>query len=106
MRLVCSKQHDPQAMGSAITYARRYALQSAMFIPAVDDDGEKAMEAIREDDRAVDRQASRERQSKFVGKQQPVQVSDPSDIERVNMELELQRKPHGNSRKKSETSSV
>jgi hypothetical protein len=35
---------DPQAQGSAITYARRYALQSMLFIPAEDDDGEGAMQ--------------------------------------------------------------
>jgi len=34
---------DPQAAGSAVTYARRYALQSAFGIPSVDDDGEAAM---------------------------------------------------------------
>jgi len=34
---------DPQAAGSAITYARRYALQAMAGIPAVDDDGESAM---------------------------------------------------------------
>tara|TARA_R110000803_G_scaffold56920_2_gene114496 strand:+ start:3608 stop:4195 length:588 start_codon:yes stop_codon:yes gene_type:complete len=34
---------DPQAAGAAITYARRYALQSIAGIPAEDDDGESAM---------------------------------------------------------------
>lgn len=34
---------DPQGAGSAITYARRYALQAMAGIPAVDDDGEAAM---------------------------------------------------------------
>ena len=34
---------DPQAEGSAITYARRYGLQSMLFLPAEDDDGETAM---------------------------------------------------------------
>jgi len=34
---------DPQAAGSAITYARRYALQAMAGIPAVDDDAESAM---------------------------------------------------------------
>lgn len=34
---------DPQAAGSAITYARRYALQAMSGIPAVDDDAEMAM---------------------------------------------------------------
>ena len=34
---------DPQAAGSAITYARRYALQAICGVPAVDDDAEMAM---------------------------------------------------------------
>jgi len=34
---------DPQAAGSAITYARRYALQALFGIPAVDDDAESSM---------------------------------------------------------------
>ena len=40
--LACKKQ-DPQAMGSAITYARRYSYQSVLGIPSEDDDGEKPM---------------------------------------------------------------
>jgi len=39
--LKCVK-HDPQGMGSAITYARRYGLQSAAGIPSEDDDGNAA----------------------------------------------------------------
>ena len=34
---------DPQGVGSALTYARRYAQMSALNMPAVDDDGERAM---------------------------------------------------------------
>lgn len=34
---------DPQASGSAITYARRYALQSIAGIPTADDDAESSM---------------------------------------------------------------
>lgn len=34
---------DPQAAGSAITYARRYALQAIAGIPTADDDAEAAM---------------------------------------------------------------
>lgn len=41
--IVCSKPNDPQAQGSAITYARRYGLQSLLFIPTEDDDAERAM---------------------------------------------------------------
>lgn len=44
MQITCSKVNDPQAYGSAVTYARRYSLQSMAFIPSVDDDGEGAME--------------------------------------------------------------
>lgn len=39
---------DPQAAGSAITYARRYALQSLMGLPAADDDAEFAMARLEE----------------------------------------------------------
>jgi len=42
---------DPQAAGAAITYARRYALQSMAGIPVADDDAESAM--IRGDDKIV-----------------------------------------------------
>ena len=34
---------DPQGVGSALTYARRYAQMAALNMPAVDDDGERAM---------------------------------------------------------------
>ena len=37
-------KNDPQSVGSAITYARRYSLQAAAGIPSGDDDGEKAMD--------------------------------------------------------------
>jgi hypothetical protein len=39
--LKCAKV-DPQGMGSAITYARRYGLQAACGIPSEDDDGNAA----------------------------------------------------------------
>jgi hypothetical protein len=42
-KIVAVKQNDPQAYGSAISYARRYGLQAFFNIGAVDDDGEKAM---------------------------------------------------------------
>jgi hypothetical protein len=34
--------HDPQKLGSAITYAKRYALQALFALPSEDDDGNKA----------------------------------------------------------------
>jgi len=39
--LTCAKD-DPQGMGSAITYARRYSLQAAAGVPSEDDDGNRA----------------------------------------------------------------
>ena len=44
-------KRDPQAAGSALTYARRYALQSMAGIPTADDDAESAV--IRGDDKKV-----------------------------------------------------
>lgn len=41
--IVCKEQNNPQALGSAISYARRYGLQSMVFIPAEDDDGNSAV---------------------------------------------------------------
>lgn len=41
--VVVSKQNDPQSVGSATTYARRYGLQAMVTMTASDDDGETAM---------------------------------------------------------------
>ncbi len=38
-------KQDPQAAGSAITYARRYALQAIAGIPSEDDDGNAAVKS-------------------------------------------------------------
>lgn len=43
---------DPQAAGAAITYARRYALQSMAGVPSTDDDGETAMQRAKVNDLA------------------------------------------------------
>jgi ERF superfamily len=40
--IVLLEKATPQGQGSAITYARRYALQSMCFIPAEDDDANQA----------------------------------------------------------------
>jgi hypothetical protein len=41
---ICPKSNDPQGVGSAITYARRYGLAAIVGVIQVDDDGEKAMD--------------------------------------------------------------
>ncbi|NJL54144.1 ERF family protein [bacterium] len=43
--LMLTKQ-DPQTMGSALTYARRYALAAMVGVVQSDDDGEKAMDGV------------------------------------------------------------
>ena len=43
LKLRTLKENDMQAYGSSISYARRYGLQSMVFIPAVDDDAESTM---------------------------------------------------------------
>jgi len=46
--VVVAKERDPQALGSAITYAKRYGLQAIVGVPAdVDDDGESAMGRVQ-----------------------------------------------------------
>lgn len=51
--LKCAKV-DPQGMGSAITYARRYGLQSAVGIPSEDDDGNAASKPAMTKARAIE----------------------------------------------------
>ena len=41
-RMPVAKQNDPQALGSAISYARRYAVSSILSLKIDDDDAEKA----------------------------------------------------------------
>lgn len=51
MPLLPGKQ-DPQSLGSAITYARRYSLCAIVGLSQGDDDGEEAMKGYREPQRA------------------------------------------------------
>jgi len=44
---VPANKHDPQGFGSAQTYARRYALQTAFGVPTEDDDGNAASKAVQ-----------------------------------------------------------
>ena len=47
IKVSCKNPDNPQEMGSAITYAKRYSLQAIAFIPSEDDDGEKATQPYR-----------------------------------------------------------
>lgn len=59
LRIAAKNEHDPQAQGSAITYARRYALQSMLSIPVEDDDGEGAMKRNEPVERAATESAGK-----------------------------------------------
>lgn len=59
MKLVCAKENDPQALGSSVTYAKRYLLQAICFVPTEDDDGEKAMGRKTKTDPNSELQAAR-----------------------------------------------
>jgi hypothetical protein len=50
-------KQDPQAAGSALTYARRYALQSIAGVPSEDDDGNHASQASPKQAKPVDHSA-------------------------------------------------
>jgi hypothetical protein len=49
---------DPQKMGSAITYYRRYTLQSLLALQAEDDDGNGASKAVKKPKRLTAEQLS------------------------------------------------
>lgn len=42
-KIINGRPNDPQAQGSAITYARRYGFEALLNIQRADDDGERAM---------------------------------------------------------------
>jgi hypothetical protein len=42
LKMPVTKPNDPQALGSAMTYCRRFSLQSACGVPSSDDDGNAA----------------------------------------------------------------
>ena len=42
--IICKDTQDPQKVGAALTYARRFSLASAFGVPQIDDDGNTAAE--------------------------------------------------------------
>jgi hypothetical protein len=49
-----AKVNDPQALGSAISYARRYSVSSILSLKIDDDDAEQAMKSVRQPQQAED----------------------------------------------------
>lgn len=70
--IVAAKANDPQALGSAISYARRYGLQSLVCIGAEDDDGEKAMSrTVKTEPQTVTQVEVTQEVSGFTGLKKP-----------------------------------
>jgi hypothetical protein len=51
MKVITGK--NMQELGSAISYSKRYSLQSMMFIPSEDDDGEQAVGRAKQQTKPV-----------------------------------------------------
>lgn len=47
--VICKDMNDPQKVGAAMTYARRFSLASAFGVPQIDDDGNTAAEKPKEE---------------------------------------------------------
>ena len=79
------KKRDPQGMGSALTYARRYSLASMVGIPQVDDDGNEASrprdsgsKTRDQSDKSTKRNySSRERSEKTAQRNRPLPSDNP-----------------------------
>ena len=71
-----ANKRDAQGFGSALTYARRYALQTAFGVPTEDDDGNAATRAVA--GQSVERTVSQQQpitNEQFVRLQQLIQTS-------------------------------
>jgi hypothetical protein len=69
MPILMTKQ-DPQALGSAITYCRRYALAAMVGVCPADDDAEDAMRSARKPEIATIGKAQIEEIEKLLGDRQ------------------------------------
>lgn len=81
---------DPQKMGSAITYYRRYTLQSLLALQAEDDDGNKASGKSDDDNKEWLNEADKERWMKaeaWVKKgNNPHKLRDKYKVSKANMD--------------------
>lgn len=73
---VPAAKHDPQGYGSALTYAKRYSLQSACGIAPIDDDGSAATAAVQQKQAAPAKPAATPAKAptKVEGKDTPWQL--------------------------------
>lgn len=82
-----SPAEDPQGLGSAITYARRYAMSAIIGIAPEDDDGETAMGRGKEEKKTI--QKPKSKQSLQQGTQAKVLPEEPMPL--LNFEDAMKR---------------
>ena len=87
---VPAAKHDPQGYGSALTYAKRYSLQSACGIAPEDDDGNKGSNAVQQK-QAAPKPAAPKPEPK------PAPIKAPTAIEGKdnNWQLKVSAEPDG-----------
>jgi len=73
---VKSKDDSPQAQGSGLSYARRYALMAALNVPALDDDAEQAQQAYRKP------------QAQQQGSRQPLPNFTAEELNKLSAEIQ------------------
>lgn len=86
--IVSAKQNDPQALGAAISYARRYDLQSLVCVGAEDSDAEGAMDRSpkAEDKPTVVKSSFRPQTAVDTTKPLTVNVALPAKATQVKVE--------------------
>jgi hypothetical protein len=82
---------DPQKMGSAITYAKRYALTALFCIPTADDDGAQARDSIVEDNEELQATAARSKRAAAAVKKLKALTDDDKQTMRDGVQAEFNR---------------
>ncbi|MDR3609988.1 MAG: ERF family protein [Ignavibacteriaceae bacterium] len=77
---------DPQKMGSIITYFRRYAIQSLLFLQAEDDDGNSAAQTLKTTAKQEPRLAQKNLIVSLLKKKMP-EIKTPEDYQEACMRL-------------------
>jgi hypothetical protein len=72
-------KNDPQALGSAVTYSRRYSLAAMMGITQEDDDGHSAVETIDDIKKNIDK-CKTQAECDSIGKAIKLKNLKPDDI--------------------------
>ena len=78
--LLTPVKEDPQGVGSALTYARRYALASIIGIATEDDDGESAMERPPSKEKAKKKPTTKEDRPQRLQRSVKTQGYTPEQI--------------------------